>query len=188
MIYYLAGILLFGLATLISVPLYPAIQSDRLNLSYTTLGQLGFVQSLFWFIGCLIGGRVLERFGGIRSLQIIFLINAFVMLPYIWAVRGWMLLPSFVAAGLVTAGTDLAILYTVIHLAGPIRVPEYSALNATVYGLRGLLGPFLGSFLVRMGLPYWIIFGLSVMLTFIGAIVIAQVEKFHPSVRVVNEH
>lgn len=181
MIYYLGGILLFGLGTLISAPLYPAIQSDKLNLSYTALGQLGFVQSLFWFLGCLFGGRVLERFGGIRSLQIIFVINVFVMLPYIWATQGWMLLPSFVAAGLVTAGTDLAILFAVIQLAGPLHVPEYSALNATVYGLRGLLGPFLGSTLVRMGLPYWIIFGLSIILTLMGAVVMAQVAKIHPA-------
>jgi hypothetical protein len=30
------------------------------------------------------------------------------MLPYIWATDGWMLIPSFVAAGVVAAGADLA--------------------------------------------------------------------------------
>ncbi len=167
--FYLGGILLFGLGTLISAPLYPAIQVERLNLSYTAMGQLGFVQSTFWLLGCLFGGRILDRLGGLRSLQIVFLINIFVMLPYIWATQGWMLWPSFVAAGLVTAGTDLAILYTVIQLAGAQSVPEYSFLNATVYGFRGLLGPLLGSLLVRAGLPFGLIFGLSACLTFSAA-------------------
>jgi DHA1 family inner membrane transport protein len=166
---YLAGVLLFGLGILISAPLYPAIQVDRLNLSYTSIGQLGFLQSLFWLLGCLLGGRILDRIGGIRSLQIIFVINAFVMLPYIWATQGWMLWPSFAAAGLVTAGTDLAIIYTVIHLAGSEHVPEYSVLNASLFGFRGLLGPFIGSSLVRIGLPIWMIFSLSVCLTLSAA-------------------
>ncbi|MEI7845482.1 MAG: MFS transporter [Chloroflexota bacterium] len=166
---YLGGVLLFGLGILVSAPLYPAIQVDRLNLSYTSIGQLGFLQSLFWLIGCILGGRILDSIGGIRSLQIIFVINAFVMLPYISATQGWMLWPSFAAAGLVTAGTDLAIIYTVIHLAGSERVPEYSVLNASVFGFRGLLGPFIGSSLVRIGLPVWMIFCLSVCLTLTAA-------------------
>jgi len=174
---YLGGVLLFGLGSLISAPLYPAIQVDRLNLSYTVIGQLGFLQSLFWLLGCLFGGRILDRIGGIRSLQIVFVINAFVMLPYIWATQGWMLWPSFAAAGLVTAGTDLAIIYTVIHLAGPDRVPEYSVLNASVFGFRGLLGPFIGSSLVRIGLPVWMIFILSVCLSLSAAAMYFFVTK-----------
>lgn len=81
-------------------------------------------------------GRMLDRLGGIRSLQIVFALITLVMLP------------SFVAAGLVTAGADLAMLYTVSYLAGPERVPDYAALNSTISGFRGLLGPFIGSVLV----------------------------------------
>ena len=88
-----------------------------------------------------------------------------------------MLWPSFVAAGLVTAGMDLAIIYAVIELAGSERVAEYSALSATIYGLRGLLGPLIGSLLVRMGLPFWMVFAMSASLTLIGAVVLAQVVK-----------
>jgi predicted MFS family arabinose efflux permease len=175
--FYLAGVFLFGLGALISAPLYPVIQSDRLNISYTILGQLGFIQSLAWLLGCLFGGRMLDRLGGIRSLQFVFLVNAFVMLPYIWATQAWMLLPAYVAAGLVTAGTDLAILYTVLSLAGADRVPGYSALNSTVYGLRGLLGPFIGSLLMQNGFPFWIILSMSVILTLAGSVMLSGVKK-----------
>jgi hypothetical protein len=70
----------------------------------------------------------------------VFVINAMVMLPYVVATRGWMLLPAFAAAGLVTAGADLATLYTLIGLAGPERVRDTTALNATFAGVRGLGG------------------------------------------------
>lgn len=56
MLLYLAGSLLFGLGVLISAPLFPGVQVDRLNLSYTAVGRLGFVQSLFWLLGYWFGG------------------------------------------------------------------------------------------------------------------------------------
>jgi MFS family permease len=158
-------------------PLFPIVQVDRLNLSYTVVGLLGFVQSLFWFLGYLFGGRILDRIGGLRSLQIVFAFNALVILPYIWATQGWMLLPSFIAAGLVTAGADLAILYTVSNLAGPERVPEYAALNSTISGFRGLLGPFIGSMLVSIGWSYGAVFILSAGLTLAGAGMLAFITK-----------
>ena len=177
--FYLGGIFLFGLGALMASPLYPIIQVDQLNLSYTAVGLLGFVQSLFWFIGYLFGGRILDRLGGMRSLQIVFAMNTLVMLPYIWATQGWMLLPSFIAAGLVTAGADLAILYTVSNLAGPEHVPAYAALNSTISGIRGLLGPFFGLLLISYGWQYWQIFVLSAGLTLTGAIVLTQARQFN---------
>jgi len=175
--FYLGGLFLFGIGTLMASPLIPVIQVDRLNLSYTTIGLFGFVQSSLWFLGYLFGGKILDRLGGIRSLQIVFAINALVILPYIWATKGWMLLPSFIAAGLVTAGADLAILYTVSKLAGPDRVPDYAALNSVVSGFRGLLGPFFGSLLVSIGWQYWEVFTLSAGLTLMGAMVLSGVAK-----------
>ncbi len=177
MLFYLGGVFLFGLGALMASPLYSIIQVDQLNLSYTTIGLFGFVQSAFWFLGYLFGGRLLDRIGGIRSLQIVFAINMLVMLPYVWATQAWMLLPSFVAAGLVTAGADLGILYTVSSLAGPERVPAYAALNSTISGFRGLLGPFIGSMLVSFGWHYGAIFVLSALLTLSGAFALAFIKK-----------
>ncbi|MEI7845483.1 MAG: MFS transporter [Chloroflexota bacterium] len=167
--FYLGATFLFGLGSLMAAPLYSIIQVDLLNLSYTAIGLFGFVQSAFWFLGYLFGGRLLDRIGGIRCLQIVFALNTMVMLPYVWATQGWMLLPSFIAAGLVTAGADLAILYTVASLAGAEHVPEYAALNATVAGFRGMIGPFLGSLLVSSGWHYGAVFVLSATLTLAGA-------------------
>ena len=171
--YYLAGLFLFGLGLSMSSPLFPIIQADRLNLTYSAIGLLGFVQSLFWFLGFVFGGHIVDRLGGFRSLQIVFAINAIVILPYIWATQGWMLIPSFIAAGLVTAGADLTILYTISRIAGPEKTPAYAALNSTVAGLRGLLGPIFGTYLVSIGWQYWEVFTLSACLTLGGALMLS---------------
>lgn len=184
---FLSGVLFFGLGVLISAPLFSAVQVDRLNLSYTQVAWLGLAQSIFWFFGYLFGGRLLDRLGGIRALQIVLVINALAILPYIWATKGWMLLPAFIAAGLVTAGADLAIMYSVIELAGAERVPSYWAVTPTIAGLRGLLGPFIGSVLVKMGWPFWTIFLLSVVLTLTGAAVLSLVKKARYTVNAVLE-
>jgi len=177
--FYLGGIFLFGFAALMASPLYPIIQADRLDLSYTALGLLGFVQSIFWFFGYLFGGRMLDRLGGIRSLQIVFAINMLVILPYIWATEGWMLLPSFIAGGLVTAGADLTVLYTISYLAGPEQAPDYAALNSFIAGLRGLFGPFTGSLLVLLGWQYWEVFLLGIGLTLAGVTTLAYIKPSH---------
>src|ERR1041384_1898369 len=174
---FLSGVLLFGLGLLISAPLFSVVQVDRLNLSYTQVAGLGLAQSIFWFLGYLFGGRLLDRLGGIRFLQIVFVINALAIVPYIWATRSWMLLPAFIAAGLVTAGADLAIMYSVIDLAGPERVPSYWAVTSIVSGFRGLLGPFIGSLLVKIGWPLWSIFLLSAALTLSASIVLGLVKR-----------
>jgi MFS family permease len=174
---YLAGTLLFGLSSVISNPIYPAIQVDRLNLSYTAVGLLGLVQSAAWFITYLFLGRLADRFGDKLILVAVALINALVMLPYIWATAAWMLLPSFIAAGVVAAGADLAGLTVLIDIAGPERTPDYAAVNATLTGVRGLAGPFIGSFLIQLGWPLWTVLILSVGLSLAGAAVMLLMAR-----------
>jgi DHA1 family inner membrane transport protein len=174
---FLAGTALFGMSIFISNPIYPAIQVDRLNLSYTAVGLLGLVQSAFWFVTYLFLGRLVDHFGGARCLVVVALINGLVMLPYIWASDGWMLIPSFVAAGIVAAGADLAGLTALIELAGPERTPDYAALNSTLTGVRGLAGPFIGSFLIQFGWPLWAVLALSTALSVAGAAVMLLLAR-----------
>ena len=46
---YLLSYSLFGLGGLLSWPLYPVVQVDRLQLSYSDIGLLGLVESITWF-------------------------------------------------------------------------------------------------------------------------------------------
>ena len=59
-----------------------------------------------------------------------------------------------------------------MELAGPERTPEYAAVNAILTGVRGLVGPFVGSFLIQFGAPLWTVFAACAALTLLGAAIL----------------
>jgi MFS family permease len=177
---YLLSLVLFGLGSLVPSALVPLIQVDRLHLTYAHLGWLNLVLSLTRFLGYFYWGRRIDRLGGVQSLQIMFLINAVYLIPYLWASQGWMLVPSFIATGLVNAGIDLAFIAAVIQLADPRRVLEYAALQATVVGLRGIIGPFIGVGLLRLGLTQSAIFTIAIGLTLLAVLLLNQLRSASP--------
>lgn len=158
---YLLGFSVYGLGFLLGFPLFAIVQVDRLHLSYTAIGALGLVQSLFWLLGNVYWGRLVDRRGGLWVLRANVAIAAIVPLCYIWAFNGWTLLPAFVAHGIISAGIDLGVISTGIELASPETVIEHSALQATIIGLRGILAPFVGIGLLQLGLPDWAIFAIG---------------------------
>lgn len=155
---YLSGLTLFGLGFLSGTALQALVQVDRLKLSYIALG------------------RLIDRVGGVQTLRWIFLVGSAVPMSYIFVTSGWMLAPAFAAIGLVNAGMDLGALNTVMQLAPPQRLGDYSALQATVLGLRGLIAPFLGVWLVGVGVPFEWAFGLGVVLIVLGAVILWAVH------------
>jgi hypothetical protein len=71
--------------------------------------------------------------------------------------------------GLVNAGMDLGAINTVMQLSPPERLGDYSALQTTALGLRGLIAPFLGVWLVSAGWSYEVTFGVGAVLVLLGA-------------------
>jgi MFS family permease len=174
---YLLSLVLFGLGSLVPSALVPLIQVDRLHLSYADLGWLNLILSLTRLLSYLYWGRRIDRLGGVQSLQIIFLINSLYLFPYLWASQGWMLLPSFIATGLVNAGVDLAFIAAVIQLADPRQLFQYAALQATVIGLRGIVGPFIGVGLLKLGLAQSAIFAISIGLTLLAVLLLYPLKS-----------
>ncbi|HMN28296.1 MAG TPA: MFS transporter, partial [Caldilineaceae bacterium] len=101
--YYLRSFAFYGTATLMSWTVYPLVQVDRLHLSYSQLGLLGLSQSLCWLLGYLIWGRLVDLYGGVWVFRANILIALLVPFSYIWAQNGLMLLPAFMAQGIVNA-------------------------------------------------------------------------------------
>ena len=101
---------------------------------------------------------------------------------YIWAFNAWTLLPAFIAHGIITAGMDLGVISTGIELAGPDQVVEYSALQSTIIGLRGVVGPFVGIGLMNLGLSEPMIFAIGCGLIAVAWLCMGSVV---PSARVV---
>ncbi len=167
---YQLGLILFGLAALAASPIYPDVQINRLQLSYTDLGLLGLVQSVSWLIGYFVWGRIIDRYGALRCIMLTFVIQAVAPLTYAFATTGWMLLPAFVAIGLVMAGGDIGFTNGCLELSEPDRTQEYAVAQSTIIGLRGFIAPFLGVGLLGLGVAQPIVFLIAGLLALVAAV------------------
>ena len=177
---YLLSYSLFGLGGLLSWPLYPVVQVDRLQLSYSEIGFLGLVESLTWFFSYLVWGRTIDKRGGLFVVRAISAISIVTPLTYMSAQSLWMLMPSAIARGLGMAGFELGRISAGIQLADPDRVTEYAAIQSTVVGLRGLVAPAITVGLLRLGAPHSAIFLLSVLFSVLGWYMFGRVEAPTP--------
>ena len=175
-ILYLTGVVLFGLSSLMPSAIIPLVQVDRLRLSYTELGWLNMTFSFARLLSYFYWGRLIDRWGPVRCLQIAFVLNIVVVLPYAWVTAGWMLLPSFVASGLVNAAIDLGFITAAIQLADPKQIQEYAALQSTVIGVRGMIGPFIGVGLLGLGVMDSTIFFVAGGLAVAAALVLTRLK------------
>ena len=166
---YLAGIALFGLGNIISIPLFPLVQVDRLQLSYGVIGLLGVVQSVCWMAGFLLWGRVIDRVGPTVVMLGTSLIAIVVPLCYAMADTVWLLIPACIAQGLVFAGFDLGASTAAIALAPPGRVLAYAAVQHVVIGVRGMLAPLLAAALLGIGYADTLVFAVGIGLLVLAA-------------------
>jgi len=173
---YLVAVVLFGLSSLMPSAIIPIVQVDRMHITYTELGWLNLALSLVRLPAYFYFGRYVDRWGAVRCLQLACLINIVVVLPYIWVTQAWMLLPTFVASGLVGAAVDLALINAAIQLAHGGRFQEYAALQATVIGARGMLAPFVGVALFRLGIGAAAVFAAAGAMALLAALLLLRVR------------
>ncbi len=162
--FYLRSFAFYGTGTLMSWTIYPLVQVDRLGLSYSQLGFLGLAQSLFWLLGYIFWGRVVDRRGGVYVLRWNCALAILAPLSYLWASNAWMLVPAFITQGIINAGWDMGLINAGIQLSDPERVTEYSAVQGTVVGIRGMIVPYVSVGLLNLGLPISAIFTASIAL------------------------
>lgn len=167
---------IYGIGALVGIAYYPIVQVDRLHLSYTEIGLLGTAQSLTWLLGFVFWGRVVDSRGGIFVMRVNLFIAALVPFFYIFADNVWWLLPSFIAQGVISAGIDLGLLSTCIHLAEADKVVEYAAVQSTIIGMRGLVSPFIGVGLVALGMSETSIFVIGTVLVLLSLVVALQIR------------
>ena len=177
---YLLSYSLFGLGALMAWPLYPLVQVDRLQLSYSEIGLLGLVESIIWLLSYLLWGRTIDRRGGLFVVRAISAIAMVTPLTYMSAQSLWMLLPAAIASGVGMAGFEMGRISAGIQLADPDRVTEYAAIQSTVVGLRGLVAPAITVGLLRLGAPHSAIFLISVFFLALGWFTFGRVQAPTP--------
>ena len=105
--------------------------------------------------GLVIWGQAMDRKGALWLLRAAYLISAIPPIAFLLADSGWWLLPAYLGQGLAAGAVDLGFTSASIDFADPDHVYEYAALQRTVIGIRGLIGPFLGVWLSHLGAPRW---------------------------------
>jgi predicted MFS family arabinose efflux permease len=173
---YLVAIVFFGLGGLVGIAFYPAVIVDRLHLSYAEVSWLGFAQTLAWVLGLVVWGRLVDRLGGPWTMRVCFGLSVVIPLAYMLAGTGWMLLPAYIVQGLTSGGIDLAFTHSSIELADPQQVYEYAALQRSIIGVRGLIGPFLGVWLFNLGVPIAVVFGLGAVFFVLATLMVSRRE------------
>ncbi len=174
---YLLALACYGFGGVMPLPLYPVIQVSRLQLSYTEIGYLGLAQSLCWMLGFLVWGRLLDSRGPLWVLRLSMGIAALVPFTYIWADSAWMLLPAFIAQGVLQGGFELGATNSAMYLAGSEHVVEYTALQTAMIGLRGMIAPFIGAALLGLGVSENSVFALGTTLVLISCVIVWRIRR-----------
>jgi hypothetical protein len=137
-------------------------------IAIITVNMLGF-----WLIGRLARrGRALTMFPAL-----------FGLLAVRWAVlamatRVPRLVPASIRSGLMNPGFELIIMFAIMGFAPGAEMPSYVGIHNALWGLRGLVGPALGTLVVESGLlglrpAFWTIAAISM----VGALALQIFER-----------
>ena len=163
----------------LGIALEPILLVDEIGIDYRSAGLIfGTLASAvnilgFWLVGRLVKpGRSLALLG-----------KVFVLLACRWAVlalatRVPHLLPAAILSGLMNPAFELVTLFAIMEFAPGTELPAYMGAHYALLGVRGLVGPAVGTFIVERGLlglrpMLWVIAGL----TLVGAVALQVFER-----------
>ena len=149
---YNALMFLCALPDKLSIPLEPIWLVDDLHLDYAAASfLLGTIVAAASIGGYLIWARALRRFNSFMVLGLVVLAFAGRYVALGLARSPAQLIPMSILSGLNNAGWDLVPIFCMIQVADPENFSLYIGLNTTLFGIRGLVGPSLGTFLYSSG-------------------------------------
>ena len=164
---YMAIYFIAGFPDKIMIPLEPIRLVDELGAGY---GAAGLVLGTVPLAGAVLGYFICSRLSGKADPFILLFATVALastrFLGFALAKAPMHLLPGSFLNGVANAGWDLLPLFTILLFADRSRLGLYMGLHNTLVGLRGLIGPALGTWLyegmgVRIVDIYWVAFGLE---------------------------
>ncbi len=183
------GILFLGATPdKLAVPLEPIWLVDYLHLGYGEASfLLGTVVSMASIAGYYMWSKALRRFNSFTVLAAVVFLFALRFAALGLARTSAQLLPMSILSGIVNAGWDLVPIFCIIALADRSNFSMYIGFNTTCFGIRGLIGPSIGTFIYSTGvLPLGGIFLMIAALLMVGAasmLVFSRGEGARPAAR-----
>ena len=150
----------------LGVSLEPIWLVDTLRLSYRGASiLLGTVVSAVSIVAYFLWARALKRRNGFAVLSVVVFFYAARFAALAVARTEIQLLPMSVFSGLANAGWDLVPIFCFIGIAEPAHFSLYVGISTTLFGIRGIFGPSIGTLLYSSGalsIPgiFWMIAGL----------------------------
>jgi MFS family permease len=173
---YNIAFFVYGFGALLIAPLVPILLVDELHLNYSQVGWLGMINSVFWMLFYIVWGRTVDRRGGFWTIQVNFILTIFISLAYLFARDMWLVAVGYIFTGITVAGVDLGWMTAIMQFARREQVARYTALQASLVGLRGIAAPLIG--ITLMAVP-WIglrgVFLLSAFLILLGWLLVRRV-------------
>ncbi len=137
----------------LSIPLEPIWLVDDLHLDYAGASfLLGTIVAVVSIGGYVLWARALRRWNSFAVLGLVVMAFAGRFVALGLARTPTQLIPMSIFSGLSNAGWDLVPIFCMIQVADPANFSLYIGLNTTLFGIRGLIGPSIGTFLYSSGL------------------------------------
>src|SRR5208283_80129 len=148
------GILFLGATPdKLAVPLEPIWLVDYLHLGYGEASfLLGTVVSAASIAGYYMWAKALKRFNSFTVLAAVVFLFAARFAALGLARTSAQLLPMSILSGIVNAGWDLVPIFCIIALSDRSNFSMYIGFNTTCFGIRGLIGPSIGTFIYSTGI------------------------------------
>ena len=154
----------------LSVPLEPLWMVDVLRIDYAeaslVLGTVVYAASI---AGYYLWARLLKRANSFTLLALVVFIFAGRYVALALARTGPGLIPMSVLSGLANAGWDLVPLFCLLDLSDARSFTLAVGLHYTLFGIRGTIGPTLGTLLYSAGVPMdTLFFGIAAVIALGG--------------------
>jgi MFS family permease len=163
----------------LAIPLEPIYLVDHLRISYgDTSFILGTIASVASIGGYFIWARALKKLSSFTVLAVVVFLFAGRFAALALARTSTGLVPMSILSGFTNAGWDLVPIFCMIALTDPATFSLSLGLSTTLFGIRGILGPSLGTLLYSSGaLPLQGIFFLITGITAAGGILLLFFSK-----------
>ncbi len=164
---FMAIYFVIGFPDKVVVPLEPIRFVDELGMSYA---EAGLVQGSIPFLGALLGyliyARTSDRVSPFLALLVTTLLSSTRYLNTALAGNAMQLIPGAFLNGMSNAGWDLIPIFSLMLFGRGRNLGFYFGFHSTLVGLRGFIGPILGTWLytglnLRIATIYFIAFGLE---------------------------
>lgn len=168
----------------LSVPLEPLWMVDVLRINYAeaslVLGTVVYAASV---AGYYLWARALKRTSSFTLLALVVFVFAGRYVALALARSGPGLIPMSILSGLSNAGWDLVPLFCILDLSDARSFTLAFGLHTTLFGIRGTIGPTLGTLLYSAGVPLHVIFlGIAAVIA-IGGVMMLWFGRRGPGAR-----